>query len=235
MFVRQQTYSGSYDFAPSGGEIILAAFDRIGVRPTEVLSPHIQAATMELNLVLARFNVSQPNLWTVDLQSLPLVQAQATYSLPAETVQITNAYIRTGSGTSIVDRIIFPISQTEYASIPNKSAQAPPNQFWFNRAISPTITFYQVPDGNGPYTCYYYRVRRIQDAVLSNGYNVEIPALWLDALVAGLAHRLSRIFAPQLEQMRKADAEEAWQMAAGQDVENVQINIVPGTAGYFRQ
>lgn len=189
---------------------------------------------MELNLLLVKMSNLQPNLWTVDLQSMPLVQGTNSYSLPAETVMITNAYIRTGTGTATQDRLIFPISQTDYAAIVNKNTQGFPSQFWFDRLISPTITFYLTPDGNGPYTLYYYRVRQIQDATVAGGINVEVPYLWLDALAAGLAHRLARVFAPQLEQIRKADADEAWQIAATQNTENVSLFIAPGVGSYFR-
>lgn len=230
MFSTSQTYSGSYNFAPSAGEIILNAFSRIQLRPTEVLTAHIQQATMELNLLLARLSTTQPNLWTVDLQTLPVTQGVASYSIPAETAVITDAYVRYG-GT---DKMMFPISRTEYASLADKATQGPPNQFWFDRLISPTITFYPVPDGNGPYTVYYYRVRAIQDATLGNAVNVEVPYLWLDALAAGLAHRLSRIYAPQLEDKRKMDADEAWRLASTQDVEDVALNITPGLSGYYR-
>ncbi len=233
MFNTAQVYSGSYSFAPSGGEIIMNAYQRIAIRPTELLAHHIQAGVMELNLLLQKMNNLQPNLFAVDLQALPIVQGQATYSLPAETVMITNAYLSTGSGTSKVDRLIWPLSQTEYAAIANKASQGTPTTFWFNRTISPTITLYLTPDGNGPYTIYYYRVRMIQDATLPSGVNVEVPPRWLDALVAGLAHRLARIYQPQLEQIRKADADEAWTIAATQDVENVALNIIPGLGGYF--
>lgn len=229
-----QTYSGTYDFSPTTGEIIVNAFQRIQVRPTEILTSHLQQAVMELNLLLAKMSNQQPNLWSVDLQSIPLVQGQRTYSLPAETVMITNAYIRTGSGTSTNDRLIFPISQTEYAAIANKESQGTPTQFWFDRLISPTITFYLTPDGNGPYVCNYYRVRQIQDAKVPNGLTVEVPYLWLDALAAGLAHRLARIYAPHLEPVRKMDAEEAWAIAATQNVENVNLYLAPGIGGYFR-
>jgi len=234
LFPTTQTYSGTYDFAPSGGEIVLSAFQRIRVRPTEITMSHLQQANMELNLLQARLAGLQPNLWTVDLQALPLVQSQATYSVPAETAVITDAYIRTGTGTAANDRMIFPISRTEYAAISNKNVEGFPNQFWFDRLISPTITFYTTPDGNGPYTCYYYRVRLLQDAKLPGGLNVEIPALWLDAVVAGLAHRLARVYAPDLEQIRKMDADEAWQLAATQDTENVGLHISPALSGYFR-
>ena len=228
-----QTYSGVYNFAPTGGEIIMNAFQRIAIRPTELLATHLSSAVMELNLLMARMSNMQPNLWTVDLQSLPITQGNATYSLPADTVMITNAYISVGSGTSRIDTLIWPLSQTEYAAIANKSSQGKPTTFWFNRTISPTITFYLTPDGNGPYTVNYYRVRQIQDATLPSGVNVEVPYLWLDALVAGLAHRLARIYQPQLEQIRKADADEAWNIAATQNVENVDLYISPGIGGYF--
>ncbi len=233
MFNTAQTYSGAYDFAPSGGEIIMSAYQRVSIRPTELLTTHIQTGVMELNLLLARMSNQQPNLWSVDLQSLPLTQGQATYSLPAETVMITNAFVSTGSGTSRIDRIIWPLSQTEYASISNKNSQGTPTQFWYNRIVSPTITFFLVPDGNGPYTVYYYRVRQVQDATLPSGVNVEVPYLWLDALVAGLAHRLARIYQPQLEQIRKADADEAWTIAATNNVENVALNIIPGLSTFY--
>lgn len=234
MFTEDQVYSGTYNFAPSSGEIIMNAFQRIKIRPTEILTTHLQSAVMELNLLLARMSNLQPNLWTVDLQALPLVQGTATYSLPAETVMITNAYVSTGSGDERVDKLIWPLSQTEYASISNKNSQGTPTTFWFNRVISPTITLYLVPDGEGPYTVYYYRVRQVQDATLSNGVNVEVPYLWLDALVAGLAHRMARIYMPELEQIRKVDADEAWNIAATQNVENVNLMIIPGLGTYYR-
>lgn len=228
-----QVYSGTTNFAPSSGELILGAYQRIGIRPTELLITHLSTAVMELNLLFQKLNNLQPNLWTVDLQTMPVTQGNATYSLPADTVMITNAYLSTGSGTSRIDRLIWPLSQTEYAAIANKSAQGTPTTFWFNRTISPTITFYLTPDGNGPYTVNYYRVRQIQDATLPSGVNMEVPPRWLDALMAGLSHRLARIYAPQLEQIRKADADEAWAVAANEDVENVALNITPGLGGYF--
>lgn len=233
VFTTTGQYTGTYNFNPSAGDIIITAYQRIRIRPTEILQPHLQQAIIELNLLLVKFSNLQPNLWDVDLQTSPLTQGVATYSIPAETVMITNAFIRTGSGTTQVDRLIFPISNTEYAALPNKTVQAPPTQFWFNRQISPTITLYPVPDGNGPYTLYYYRVRQIQDAVGGSGLNIEVPYLWLDAMAAGLSHRLARVFAPDLEDKRKMDAEEAWQIAARQNVENVPLFIAPGLISYF--
>src|SRR5277367_3792679 len=129
VFTTQATYSGTYAFLPAAGDIIITAYQRIGIRPTEILQTHLTQAVMELNLLQTKLSNLQPNLWDVDLQALPLTQGVATYSLPAETVMITNAYVRVGSGTSSIDRLIFPISQTEYAALTNKFVQAPPTQF----------------------------------------------------------------------------------------------------------
>lgn len=226
------TTSGTYNFAPSLGETVLTAFARIGVRRTEIKQTHMEDAKQEANMLLAKISNLQPNLWTVDLQALPLLQGSATYTVPAETVMILDAYIRYGSPTT--DRSIYPISRSEYSTYPNKATQAFPTIYWFDRLISPTITLWPVPDGNGPYTLYYYRVRQVQDADYVNGQNIEIPYLWLDAFVAGLAYRLARIYAPQLEGQRKMDADEAWQNAATQNVENVTLMFNPGLSAYFR-
>ena len=227
-----QITSGTFLFAPSLGEVVLNAYARIGVRRPDILQTHLSDARMEANLLLAKISNLQPNLWTVDLQALPLLQGSATYTVPAETVMILDVYIRYGN--PITDRALYPVSRSEYSSYPNKDTQSFPTVYWFDRLISPTITLWSTPDGNGPYTLFYYRVRQIQDADYVNGQNIEIPYLWMDAFTAGLAYRLARIYAPSLEGQRKQDADEAWAQAAVQNTENVNIMFSPGLSSYFR-
>lgn len=227
--------SGNYNFNPSGGEFILNAFDRIQIRPSEIEQTQMQRAIMELNLALTRFN-SMPgqNLWTIDLQSIPLIQGSASYSIPAETRMILSAYIRYSTNPAL-DRYMFPISRDEYAAISTKTTQGFPSQYWFDRLISPTITFYLVPDGAFSYDFFYYRARQIQDANVSNGQSVELPLRFFDAITADLAHRLARIYRPELEQMRKADRDEAWSIASTEDTEWTPMYITPGLSGYYRR
>ena len=230
-----QVTSGTFNFAPSLGEVVLNAYSRIGIRRTEILQTHLADARLEANLLLAKISNTQPNLWSVDLLAFPLIQGASTYTVPAETAMILDAYIRYGS--PFTDRSIYPISRSEYSTYPSKTLQAFPTVFWFDRLVSPTITLWPVPDGNGPYTLFYYRVSQVQDAEYSDGtnaLNMQIPYLWLDAFVSGLAARLARIYAPQLEGQRKMDAHEAWDMAAKQDTENVNMMVSPGLSFYFR-
>lgn len=112
MFNTNQTTSKTFNFSPSGAEFILSAFSRIQVRPTELTQNHMYNARMALNFVLSEWSNNTPNLWEVDLQTMPLSQGVATYSVPAATVMILDLYVSTNS----IDRILWPVSRTEYAS-----------------------------------------------------------------------------------------------------------------------
>ncbi len=227
--------SGTYTFAPSLGELTLYAYNLAGVRNTALIQEHFEAARMATNLMLANWSNRGVNLWAVDLVTVPLVQGQATYNVDPNTVVILDAYMRIDDGSSQpIDRIILPISRTEYASYPNKEQQGFTTTFWFDRLISPTVTLWPVPDGTSAQYLKYYRVRRIQDSNLQGGENVEIPYLWLDAFGYGLAARLAQIWNPQMVPMLKPLADEAYQIAADQNVETAQQYISPMIAGYFR-
>ncbi len=225
------TTSGTYAFNPALGEIVLYAYQNIGVRPTSVLQEHMESARMATNMMLSRWSNQGVNLWAVDLITVPLVEGQATYAVDGNTIMVLDAYTTTGSG---IDRVIMPISRTEYASYPNKTQQGFPTSYWFDRLVSPTLTLWPVPDGSSATILKYYRVRQVQDANLQNGENAEIPYRWLEAFADGLAYRLARIWQPQMAVSLKAQADESYQIAATQDVETVNTYISPMIGGYFR-
>ena len=221
--------SGTYTFNPSLGEIVLYAYQNIGVRPTALLQEHMDSARMVTNMMLARWSNQGVNLWCVDLITTPLTQGTATYPVDANTVMILDAYIVSEG----IDRIILPISRTEYASYPNKEQQGFPTTFWFDRLISPTVTLWPVPDGSQT-SLKYYRVRRLQDSDLQNSQQPEIPYLWLEEFADGLTYRLARIWAPQLAPALKAQSDESYEIAAQQGVEQAQQYISPQLSGYWR-
>jgi hypothetical protein len=224
------TTSGTYDFNPSLGEITIYAYMNIGLRPTSLVQEHMESARMATNMMLSRWANQGVNLWAVDLIITPLVQGQAVYNVDPTTVMILDAYIRTDG----VDRPIMPVSRTEYASYSTKSIQGFPTVFWFDRLTAPTVTLWPVPAETGVQTLRYYRVRRIQDANLANGQNAEIPYLWLEAFADGLTYRLARIWNPQIAVALKGQADESYDIAAFQNVENVNTFISPMIGGYFR-
>jgi len=229
------TTSGTFTFNPSNGELVLSAYSRIGVRRPSILNEHMVDARNELNYMFSEWSNKQVNLWEVDLVSTVLVADQSSYAVDAKTVMILDAYITTTDASGINnDRVILPISRTEYASFPDKTTSAVPTVYWFDRVVSPTITLWQPPDDSTTYTLNYYRCVQMQDASLPSGETANIPYLWIDALVSGLSYRLARIWAPDLEDRRFADAERSWDIAATQNVENVPLYITPGVGSYYR-
>jgi len=225
----------TFEFMPSIAELVLNAYSRIGIRRTALTAEHMVDARLETNLLQAEWSNQQVNLFTVDLQSHPLVEGQSTYVLPTETIAVLDAYISIaqGDGTD-EDRVIFPVSRTEYASYPRKQEQGVPSVFWFDRLNSPTITLWLVPDAGGPYVLRYYRCRQVADASLENGAFPDIPYRWVDAWVAALASRLARLHAPDRLQDAMGEAMRTWAIAATQDTENVPLRITPGVSGYYR-
>ena len=228
------TSSGTYNFSPSAADTISMAYARVGVRRTALTQEHMTDALMESNFLLSEFSNLQPLLWRSELISQALTQGTATYTLPGRVVMILICYIETGSGTSVQDRVLGPLSTVEYDSIPNKTNQAPSTSFWLNRQITPTITFWPVPDGNGPYTAYMQCVTQVQDVAMTNGTTLDLPYRFLDAFVAGLSARLARLHAPDRYMEARAEADRTWQIAATQDVENTPFFITPGISSYYR-
>jgi hypothetical protein len=236
--------SGTYTFNPGLGELTLYAYNLIGIRNTALLQEHMEAARMASNMLCSRWSNMGVNLWAVDLVTTALVTDQATYAVDGNTVMILDAYVQNDDSGANIDRIIMPVSRTEYASYPNKEQQGFPTVYWFDRLISssrstgsagPSITLWPVPNtDNGPQSLKYYRVRQIQDSALSNGQTVEIPYLWLEAFAYGLAMRLAQIWNPAAVAMIKPMADEAYQIAASQNIETAQQYISPMISGYFR-
>jgi hypothetical protein len=196
----------------------------------------MEDARLATNMLLGRWSSVGVNLWQVDLQTIQLVQGQSTYQVPANTVVMLDAYYSINTGSSLIDRIMLPVSRTEYASYPNKDAQGFTTTFWFDRLISPnpTVTLWPVPDGTSAQYLKYYRVRQIQDSNLQNGAQVEIPYLWMEAFAYGLATRLAIIWAPDKVQLMKPLSDEAYTVAAEQNVETAAQYISPQISGYYR-
>ena len=228
------TSSGTYDYSPSMGELTMYAFNLCGIRGTELVQEHMESARMASNLLLGRWASQGVNLWKVELLSIPLVQGNPSYDVPSNVIVMLDTYITTtdSSGNSI-DRLILPISRTEYSSYPNKEQQGFPTTYWMDRLLMPSVTLWPVPDGSET-TLKYYAVQQIQDANFSSGQTLDLPLYFLEAFAYGLAQRLATIWAPDRAVGLKTLADEAYQIAAMQNVETAQQYISPTISGYFR-
>ena len=225
--------SGTYSYQPSLGESVLYSYNLCGIRNTALVQQHYETARMATGMLLGRWSSDGVNLWQVDRQSIPLIQGCATYAVPSNTIVMLDMYYTINTGTAQIDRIITPVSRTEYASYPNKKMQGAPTTAWYDRLLSPSVNLYPTP--NGTQSCFtYYRLRQTQDANFTNGQGVEIPFYFWDAFCLGLAYRLALIWAPDKVPMLKPLADEAWALAAKQNTEQSNFYVSPMVQGYWR-
>jgi hypothetical protein len=170
------------------------------------------------------------NMFTYEQGSINLIPGQATYNLPADTVDLLEHVIRTGAGSQSTqaDLTITRISVSTYATIPNKLQQARPIQVWIERLNTPRITVWPVPDNSQPYVFVYWRLRRMQDA--GTGVNtMDMPFRFYEAMTAGLAYHLALKIPGAMERLPvlKQQYDEAWDLASSEDREKSAVRWVP--------
>lgn len=230
------TTSGTASFDLNLNELIEEAFERCGA---ELRTGYdLRTARRSLNLLTIEWANRGINLWTIEQGSIPLVQGQITYDLPADTIDLLEHVVRTQSGQGQTDINISRISVDTYATIPNKNAQGRPIQVWINRqsgadypvtgVANPQINVWPAPEQSDYYTFVYWRLRRIQDAG-SGVTTQDIPFRFLPVLVAGLAYHLSMKIPGAMERTAalKAMYEELWQQASDEDREKAPLRIAP--------
>jgi hypothetical protein len=229
------TTTGLYNFNLDLNDIVEEAFERCG---SELRTGYdLRTARRSLNLLFADWANRGINLWTIEQGSQVLTPGTATYDLPVDTVDLLEHVTRTGTGQNQQDLTISRISVSTYATIPNKNATGRPIQIYVDRQSGateptgtnyPTFTVWPTPDNSQTYTLVYWRMRRIQNA--GNGDNTfDLPFRFLPCLVAGLSYYLAMKIpgAEQRLQILKADYDEAFGLAAGEDREKAAVRFVP--------
>jgi hypothetical protein len=223
------TTSGTTSFNLDFAELAEEAWERAG---REMRSGYdLRTARRSMNLLTIEFANRGINLWTLESGSQVLTPGVETYNLPADTIDIIEHVIRTGAGSPTLqsDLTISRVSVSTYASIPTKLTQGRPIQIFVERLRDqPRFTLWPVPDASVPYTLFYYRLRRIEDA--GTGINTpDAPFRFLPAIAAGLAYHIA-LKTPDLMNrvdMLKREYEEQFNLAAGEDREKASVRFVP--------
>jgi hypothetical protein len=214
------------------------AFERCG---SELRTGYdLKTARRSLNLLTIEWANRGINLWTIEQGVIPLVQGQIEYDLPADTIDLLDHVVRTGTGQNQTDITISRVSSSTYITIPNKNAQGRPIEVWINRQTGatnpaptgvqyPTINVWPAPDQSNFYTFVYFRLRRIQDAGDGGTYTQDIPYRFLPCMVAGLAFYLSQKIPEAMDRVQflKSEYEQAFQLAADEDREKAPIRLAP--------
>lgn len=240
--------SGTFNFNPAASDLVLTAFSRCGKSGAALTAEHLHQASNEANLLNVEWTNRGVNLWKSETIRFPSVgnftQGIGQYVLSATTIAVQMCYVQIMVGGQPVNRVLGPLSNTEFAALPQPLSQGPPTSFWFDRQIIPTMNLWPVPDLSNTYTGFVRALTQIEDVVLPAGVTLNTPYRFFDAFVAGLAMRLAVHYAPERlgtsATPRTAGTgltglyERAWDDATRQDTEAVPMSIAPQLGSYYR-
>ena len=220
------TTSGTTAFNMDFTEIAEEAWERAG---REMRSGYdLRTARRSMNLMTIEWQNRGINMWTIDEGSLSLVAGVGQYDLPADTIDLLEQVVRTGSGTTQQDLTMSRISVSTYSSIPNKTNTGRPIQVWIERLRdNPRINVWPIPESDA-YTLVYWRMRRVEDAG-AGAQTADMNFRFLPCLVAGLAYYIA-MKVPELTEripLLKQDYEEQFRLAAEEDREKAPVRFVP--------
>jgi len=220
--------SGTATFNPEIVEIVEEAYERCGL---ELRSGYyLKTAIRSLDIMAAEWSNKGINLWTVESGTVSLTTGTATYTLPADTIDLLETVIRTGSGSNQQDLSINRISVSTYATIPNKNNQGRPIQIYVDRQATPKVSVWPTPDSSATYTLAYWRLRRIEDAGRAGSNTYDVPSRFIPCLVAGLAYHIATK-RPEVGLDRvtflKAAYDEQFTLAADEDRDKSSIQFAP--------
>lgn len=229
------TTSGTSNFFIANSDVILEAFDRCEIRPSEITRERMFSCKRSLNLELQTWSNRGINLWKVQPVSIPMIAGTATYTLAANVISLLDVYITIQSNSVPIDRILTQLSRTEYAEQSNKTTPGFPTTLWLDRQTPiPTITMWPVPDNTTTYILNGWVMVQVQDASAINAQTADMPYRFNEALCAGLAMRLAMKYAPSKFMLLKAEYREQWEEASVEDREKVPVSIIPDLSGYYR-
>lgn len=211
--------SGSKNFELQVDDYIEEAYERCGLEFKTGYDA--RTAKRSLNLLFADWANRGLNQWTIKQRTLALTQGTSSYSLGNDVIDVLSAVCRR-SGTDIT---LSRISRDGYLTIPNKSSEGRPSQFFLDRQITPELYLYSTPE-NSTDTIVYDALVRMDDADdLTN--TVDMPFRFYPCLAAGLAYYVALKRSPDRIQMLKAIYEEEFERARTEDRDRSSFNVTP--------
>ena len=190
----------------------------------------LRNARRSFNILTMEWQNRGLNLWTIEAGTQAITAGTSVYTLPADTVDLVEHQIRTGTGVNQIDTNLTRVSVSTYAQQSAKNTTGKPTQIFIQRlSASTTVTLWPVPDAS--YTISYYRIAGI-DGIASgiDGATTSfIPPRFVPCLVSGLAYYLA-MKRPEVANRvvpLKQEYEFQFELAAGEDTESASARFVP--------
>tara|TARA_Y100000114_G_scaffold89409_1_gene82931 strand:- start:1082 stop:1750 length:669 start_codon:yes stop_codon:yes gene_type:complete len=219
------TVSNSKNFELDVAEYIEEAFERCGL---EVRTGYdLKTAKRSLNLMLAEWANRGLNQWTIKQRTQTVTQADGEYDLGTDVIDVLSLVIRRDN----TDFALTRVSRDTFLSIPNKTTQGRPSQFFLDRQITPNLKIWPIPE-NSTDVIHYDALTRMDDADAQVN-TLDMPFRFYPCLAAGLAYYIALKRAPNRLQLLKAVYEEEFERAMAEDRDRASFNVVPRFE-YFR-
>ena len=144
-----------------------------------------------------------------------------TRHLGADIIDVLSVVCRRSGSDLTMTRL----SRDGYITIPTKTTQGRPSQYFLDRQVTPSLKLYTTPE-NATDTIIYDALVRMDDAdTLIN--TVDMPFRFYPCLAAGLAYYISMKRAPDRIQLLKAVYEEEFERARTEDRDRSSFNVTP--------
>ena len=219
------TVSNSKNFELDVAEYIEEAFERCGL---EVRTGYdLKTAKRSLNLMLAEWANRGLNQWTIKQRTQTVTQADGEYDLGTDVIDVLSLVVRRDN----TDFALTRVSRDTFLSIPNKTPQGRPSQFFLDRQITPNLKIWPIPE-NSTDVIHYDALTRMDDADAQVN-TLDMPFRFYPCLAAGLAYYIALKRAPNRLQLLKAVYEEEFERAMAEDRDRASFNVVPQFE-YFR-
>jgi hypothetical protein len=227
------TVSGSKNFELDVADYIEEAFERCGLELRTAYD--LKTARRSLNLLLAEWANRGLNQWTVQTKTVAMVDGTTTYNVDSSNstaaIDVLDAYIRETVNNQPIDLQMTRLSRSEYASVPDKSTEGKPLQYFIDKQLSPTISVYPTPDKTSTYTVYMNVLTRMDDADAATN-TLQLPFRFYPCLAAGLAYYISIKKSPDRTAFLKQIYEEEFDRAMSQDEDRASFRVAPDLRNY---
>ena len=216
--------SGSTNFELDVSDYIEEAFERCGLEARTGYD--LKTAKRSLNLLFADWANRGLNQWTIAQRTITVTKSDSDITLDADIIDVLSMVVRRDGTDISMERV----SRDEYLSIPNKTTEARPTQFFIDRQITPVLKIWPAPE-NSTDVLIFDCLTRIDDADTFTN-TVEVPFRFYPCLAAGLAYYLAIKKAPDRIQLLKAIYDEEFQRAMAEDRDRASFNVAPNLSYY---
>lgn len=218
---------------PDLPELFEEAFERAGLEMRTGYD--LKTARRSLNLLTLEWQNRGLNLWTIEPGTIALSSGTGTYTLPADTIDLIEMSLRTGTGVNQIDTNVERISVSTYSQQTNKNTTGRPVQAFIRRlATETTVTLWPVPDSTDTYSLAYYRLRGIESIDSGVSGTADVPPRFVPCLVSGLAYYIAMKKPEVADRVLplKQEYEFQFELAAGEDQDSASLRFIPFSTFY---